>query len=295
MCQAKVLAIIVTYNPEIIRLTECIRSLAPQVERIIIVDNGSNNPELIKNIVVNNLEIIFLSENKGIAFAQNHGVKKGLEAKEFDYLFFSDQDTCFPGDVIEKLKSTFAKNNKKGKNVACASPFFKDHRSSYMHPSVSLNMFTSTKVVCSEVDDDLYPSHVIASGMLMSREAWNVVGPFCEKLFIDWVDTEWCWRALANNMIIVQTPSVIISHELGYGQKTFAGRSVTIHNSFRNFYKIRNAIYLMLYSNYSFKYRYHAFFHAVKNVVFEMLYSKEKLNSLKVCFKAVRDGMLNNF
>ncbi len=53
----------------------------------------------------------------------------------------------------------------------------------------------------------------------MSREAWRVVGPFCEKLFIDWVDTEWCWRALANNMIIVQTPSVIISHELGYGQK----------------------------------------------------------------------------
>ncbi|VCV76180.1 hypothetical protein BANRA_01836 [Escherichia coli] len=71
----------------------------------------------------------------------------------------------------------------------------------------------------------------------MSREAWRVVGPFCEKLFIDWVDTEWCWRALANNMIIVQTPSVIISHELGYGQKIFAGRSVTIHNSFRNFIK----------------------------------------------------------
>lgn len=31
MCKAKVLAIIVTYNPEIIRLTECINSLAPQV------------------------------------------------------------------------------------------------------------------------------------------------------------------------------------------------------------------------------------------------------------------------
>ena len=295
MCKAKVLAIIVTYNPEIIRLTECINSLAPQVERVILVDNGSNNSHLIKNIIINNLEIILLSENKGIAFAQNHGVKKGLEAKEFDYLFFSDQDTCFPSDVIEKLKSTFTKNNKKGKNVACASPFFKDHRSNYMHPSVCLNIFTSTKVICSEVDDDLYPSHGIASGMLMSREAWRVVGPFCEKLFIDWVDTEWCWRALANNMIIVQTPSVIISHELGYGQKIFAGRSVTIHNSFRNFYKIRNAIYLMLHSNYSFKYRYHAFFHATKNIVFEILYSKEKLNSLKVCFKAVRDGMFNNF
>ena len=66
-------------------MTECINSLAPQVERVILVDNGSNNSHLIKNIIINNLEIILLSENKGIAFAQNHGVKKGLEAKEFDY------------------------------------------------------------------------------------------------------------------------------------------------------------------------------------------------------------------
>lgn len=59
MCKAKVLAIIVTYNPEIIRLTECINSLAPQVERVILVDNGSNNSHLIKNIIINNLEIIY--------------------------------------------------------------------------------------------------------------------------------------------------------------------------------------------------------------------------------------------
>ena len=51
----------------------------------------------------------------------------------------------------------------------------------------------------------------------------------------------------------------------------------------------------MMHSNYSFKYRYHAFFHAAKNVVFEILYSKEKLNSLKICVKAVHDGMFNNF
>ena len=120
---------------------------------------------------------------------------------------------------------------------------FKDHRSNYMHPSVCLNIFTSTKVICSEVDDDLYPSHVIASGMLMSREAWRVVGPFCEKLFIDWVDTEWCWRALANNMIIVQTPSVIISHELGYGQKILLVDLLQYIILFRNFIK-----YVMQYT-----------------------------------------------
>lgn len=295
MCKAKVLAVIVTYNPEIVRLKDCINSLASQVEKIVLVDNGSKDSESLKALSEDNLEVILLAENKGIAFAQNYGVQKGLETTDIDFLFFSDQDTCFPGDVIEKLEIAFANNQMQGKKVACASPFFKDHRSNYTHPSVSLNIFTSNKVVCSEGDNDLYPSHVIASGMLISREAWGVVGPFDEKLFIDWVDTEWCWRALTKNMVIVQTPSVMISHELGYGQKNFAGRSVTIHNSFRNYYKIRNAIYLMVYSDYNFKYRYHVFFHAAKNIVFEVLYSKAKLNSVKVCIKAVRDGLFNKF
>ena len=51
----------------------------------------------------------------------------------------------------------------------------------------------------------------------------------------------------------------------------------------------------MFYSDYNFKYRYHVFFHAAKNIVFEVLYSKTKLNSVKVCIKAVRDGMFNKF
>lgn len=291
MRKAEVLAVIVTYNPEILRLTQCINSLASQVEKVVLVDNGSRNSESLNSIRVDNLDVIVLDENKGIAFSQNYGVRKGLEVKEFDYLFFSDQDTCFPDDAIEKLESAFEKNKEQGKSVACASPFFKDHRSNYTHPSVCLNIFTSSKVACSEGDSDLYPSHVIASGMLISRNAWLTVGPFDEKLFIDWVDTEWCWRALAKDLVIIQTPSVMISHELGYGQKNFAGRSVTIHNSFRNYYKIRNALYLMLYSDYSFKYRYHAFFHATKNIVFEILYSKNKMTSFKVCGKAVYDAL----
>ncbi|RAY75457.1 glycosyltransferase family 2 protein, partial [Enterobacter cloacae] len=73
MCKAKVLAVIVTYNPEIVRLKECINSLASQVERIVLVDNGSKDSESLKDISVDNLDIILLTENKGIAFAENYG------------------------------------------------------------------------------------------------------------------------------------------------------------------------------------------------------------------------------
>lgn len=115
MCKAKVLAIIVTYNPEIIRLTECINSLAPQVERVILVDNGSNNSHLIKISLLITLKLFCFRKTKALHLLRTMVLRRAWKQKEFDYLFFSDQDTCFPSDVIEKLKSTFTKNNKKGK------------------------------------------------------------------------------------------------------------------------------------------------------------------------------------
>lgn len=291
MCNG-VYAVIVSYNPDIKKISECIYSLAMQVERIVLVDNGSSNSDELFTISCVNLDVVILGENKGIAYAQNYGVEQVLQNCNVEYLFFSDQDTKFPENIIKKLKACYYEHNASQKKVACIAPFFKDHRSGYIHPSVYLNTFTSNKIISEVGDDDLFPSHVIASGMFIPKQAWFAIGPFDSTLFIDWVDTEWCWRAIKNNYIIVQTPSVMISHELGYGQRNFAGRSVTIHNSFRNYYKIRNAIYLMIYSDYSFKYRYHLFFHAAKNIVFEMIYSKDKINSIKVCCKSVFDAVL---
>lgn len=286
-------AVIVTYNPIIARMYECIDSLVKQVDRVIIVDNGSDKAEELEQLKSDSTEIIFLNENKGIAFAQNRGVEAALQKYDAQYLFFSDQDTVFPSDTIEKLLTCFnLHSSAHDKNIGCVSPFFNDHRTGYVHPSVSLNLFTSTKTISQSDSEDLFPSHVIASGMLISRDAWETVGPFREDLFIDWVDTEWCWRAHSKGYKTVQTPSVMISHELGYGQKNFAGRSVTIHNSFRNYYKIRNALYLMLYSDYEFKYRYHLFFHSAKNIIFEVLYSKNKIKSIGVAWKAISDAFL---
>lgn len=285
------IAIIVTYNPEPQKIIECINSLLVNVSQVIIVDNGSSNLDTLRKLKFDNAEFHYLNENKGIAYAQNYGVDIALNNYDADFLFFSDQDTIFPKDIVKKLISCYdLHNGSDGAPVAVVSPFFKDHRNGYIHPSVSLNIFTSSKVITVKNGCDLFPSHVIASGMLVPKEAWLDVGSFREDLFIDWVDTEWCWRARSLGYTIVQTPSVMISHELGYGQKNFAGRSVTIHNSFRNYYKIRNSVYLMFYSKYSFRYRYHLFFHSVKNIVFEILYSKNKKKSCGVVYKAVLDA-----
>lgn len=294
MCE-NICAIIVTYNPNINKISECIASLVEQVSKVIVVDNGSTNAEMLLDLKSSKIDFIFLHENKGIAFAQNHGAEIALNIYSTQNLFFSDQDTIFPVNTLKELYARLEKYNKHPhKKVGCVSPFFKDHRTGHLHPSVFLNLFTTDKMISQGSPEDLFPSHVIASGMLISRDAWLVVGSFREDLFIDWVDTEWCWRAQSKGYKTLQTSSVIISHELGYGQKKFAGRFVTIHNSFRNYYKIRNAIFLMLYSSYSFKYRYHLFFHSAKNIIFELLYSKNRMASTGVVWRAIMDAVLRN-
>lgn len=286
-----VTAIVITFNPDKNKILNCIKSLVTQVDNVLVIDNGSNDCDVLKDISEPNVEIILLNDNKGIAFAQNHGAEIALKNLQLNYLFFSDQDTIFPEGSVSTLISRYEKHSRESGNaVGCCSPFFKDHRTGHIHPSVTLDTFTSRKVIATSDSCDLFPSHVIASGMLISRNSWETIGPFREDLFIDWVDTEWCWRAHSKGYLIVQTPSVMISHELGYGQRNFAGRNVTIHNSFRNYYKIRNALYLMMYSDFSFKYRYHLFFHSAKNIVFEIIYSEHKIKSAGTAWKAIADA-----
>ena len=77
MC--KVAAIIVSYNPDS-NLFDSINLLLNQVEKVIIVDNGSKEKyvKYIKSINEDKIEIILNKENLGVATALNIGVRKAL-------------------------------------------------------------------------------------------------------------------------------------------------------------------------------------------------------------------------
>ena len=47
----KFLAIIVTYNPDVERLEENIKAIATQVDKVVIVDNGSDDQEFRSYII----------------------------------------------------------------------------------------------------------------------------------------------------------------------------------------------------------------------------------------------------
>ena len=66
---SEIYAGIVTYNPDLQRLTENLDAVTKQVRRVVVVDNGSENIDRIRTLVekYQNLGIISNKKNLGIA------------------------------------------------------------------------------------------------------------------------------------------------------------------------------------------------------------------------------------
>ena len=77
-------AIIVTYNCGD-KVLPTARSVMPQVDRVLFIDNGSRNStgkilEMLRDEAPEFVELLMLGENRGIACALNLGVRRALES-----------------------------------------------------------------------------------------------------------------------------------------------------------------------------------------------------------------------
>ena len=112
-----------------------------------------------------------------------------------------------------------------------------------------------------------------------------------ERLFIDYVDFEWCWRAIAKGVKILTVPSIVINHNLGDGTKKILWKTVTLRSDARYFYSIRNAFYLSFHSPFLLiKEKIYLFIRNLR-VVFAFLLLKHNLKSVKLINKAFTDAL----
>ena len=102
--------IVVWYNPDD-KMILNIETYINEVEKLYIVDNSDNsNIEKIKLLKENKkIEYIYYGENKGIAYALNIGLKKGLE-NEAKYLLTMDQDSYFEENYLERYLNLIEKD-----------------------------------------------------------------------------------------------------------------------------------------------------------------------------------------
>ncbi|MBQ8997859.1 MAG: glycosyltransferase family 2 protein [Clostridium sp.] len=282
MC--KVAAIIVSYNPDN-NLLDSINLLINQVERIIIVDNGSEaekkkNINLIRDIDKEKIEIIFNEENLGIATALNIGIRSALK-QGYKWILTMDQDSKVSKNMVEKMLEVYNSiDEKERKDILSIFPNFVDERVQ----SIEEN---------SDMDTYEYVDADITSGNLLRAEVFDKVGFFDDSLFIDLVDTDFCMRLNEKNIKMIKVRDAILYHSLGESQsvKSIFGKfNTSNHSALRRYYMTRNRFYT--WEKYkdlnSFTLnRDKSLFK--KEFVKIILGEKDKLNKIKMVFKGYKD------
>ncbi len=269
MNQVKVIAIVVAYFPDSQIITETIQSIYKQVSQVLIIDNTPNGSDILQNLQLlkekNNIKVITLSQNTGIAHAQNVGIKKALENKA-DFVMLSDQDTFYPNDYVDKMIEAYYKTSDKLRIAAITPAVSTINMGGKMQKFIWFNgIFNKAlnfKHGCHEITE------VMASGMIIPSEVFDDIGFMNEELFIDWVDLEWGWGVRAKGYKLIGCSDVVIRHHAGEEVIKIGWHLSTIRSPIRYYYIVRNAIHLALRNKHiTFGRRINLFIKSAKNIV----------------------------
>jgi rhamnosyltransferase len=239
-----VLAVAVTYNPDIDLLARVLESVASQVQALVVVDNASANAEDVRRLA-STLPAQFIdnASNLGIAAAQNQGLGLARDGA-FTHILLLDQDTILaPGMVTDLVVNLKALEAEQG-GVAAIGPAYYELNSQKQTRAYRSNGLRLSRISLKGEKQPVASDFIIASGSLIPLAVLEKVGGFREDLFIDLVDVEWCFRARAAGYKSFLSPTARVDHRLGSGTVKLGARQVAVHVPARNYYWVRNALWL---------------------------------------------------
>ncbi len=275
----KIALIVVLYNPDEQDVTNNILSYIDEVDLVITIDNS----EVSKHKLLENKKILHIknNDNLGIAKALNQGI---LKAKELDYKYalLMDQDSLFfdASKAIPEL--LFA---------------LKDKNTNFMASSLIINAGIEP---ISKKDRLTYVESCITSGTMIDLKKTDKVGLHDEKLFIDYVDFDYCLRAENMGYTIVKANNSTLKHQIGDSKKSslwffpFYKTYTTNHSPIRRYYRWRNAIYIWK----KFKSTHPKWVKKNKKQTFSdlkkiILFEDNKLKKIKAIVQAFKDAKKN--
>ncbi|MGI9896043.1 rhamnosyltransferase [Vibrio natriegens] len=281
-----IFSVIVTYNPVLERLKTLASKLNDSNVIPIIVDNASINS------IDLGCEVVSLSDNYGIAKAQNIGIEKAIKLGAKHIVFF-DQDSSIPdSDFIKKLVSPIDEGS-----ATITAPIFVDEARGFTYPIVNIDSNGGrTKIYPNVSDKPFFVNNVISSGTMVDVEVFKAVGVMKEELFIDYVDTEWCLRSATKGYKALVVPSAVMCHSIGDSSFSLLGFNIPKHSPLRRYYRVRNSLYL-LRQNHIPKLM------AIREVLFSVIHqlllvltsSGERVEYMKYLLEGLRDGVVGKF
>lgn len=225
--------IIVLYNP-LKEDKDYIKHIAT-IYKGIVVDNSSkpnfSTPELGK------MKYLHIGFNSGIAHAQNEGFKYLLTQDSINFFVLFDQDSRYDDDFPLNITHMYCTTQKQIKKLGAIGPTLYEKETQEIYQSAIHKDYylTSSFILRSEI---------IASGCCISKEVLLDVGLNDEDLFIDFVDSEWCFRAQAKGYVCGITPHVRLAHKVGLKEIRLGKHIVSVSKPFRYYYQYRNLLIL---------------------------------------------------
>jgi len=234
----QVCAILVSYHPDA-ELPRRVTRILDQAGALVIVDNGSGEEthELLRRIAADSrVSLVLNPVNLGIASALNSGVERA-RASGFAWVLLLDQDSDPHEGMLRSLIEV---------------------RAAYPEPArvavIGAGLANETQPVPRAAWEEV--ESVITSGSLIPLSVHAALGPFRDEFFIDYVDTEYCFRARARGYRIIRTTEPLMSHTIGAPTRHDVlgiQKWTTNHSPDRRYYIARNdTVMLREYGGYAF-------------------------------------------
>ena len=270
--------IIVLYNPSKLQL-ERIHSLKKNYN-LIIIDNTPSKACLVNG---ENYIYIPLYENKGIAFAQNVGIRKAFLLDNCKYILFFDQDSNFDSKFPEAILREFKKNEKLNSKIVALGPQIINK---------SKNKPYKQKIPINNSKNIIFTDTLISSGTIIPVWALKVVGLMEERLFIDYVDFEWCWRAKKKGYICCYSLSIKLPHKVGEKDITIPFLPIILSSPIRYYYQYRNFIWLIKRKYVPCKWKIKMLLRKIfELLILPIVYTNNRKKTTIYIFKGIIDGL----
>jgi rhamnosyltransferase len=278
-----VCAVIITFRPIQEHLENAIKA-RPQVQKLVIVDNGSSDQALAPFRAAaseGKFHLIENGENLGIAAALNTGIR-WAKSQGLDWVILFDQDSTVTEGLVDTLLATYFSDPNRD-SIGTIVPTYIDRNSGNEMP---VERSKSGEILTVSTSSSLIPQSV-----------FEHCGYFREDFVIDQIDYEFCLRIVAAGYRIVQSAEAKLMHSLGERKEYGVGGKhlliSTHHNAKRRYYIIRNRVVLLqLYWNKFPSYCFNLFTLTWKDSIKIVLVEKDKFQKLQNTVKGLIDGTL---
>lgn len=246
--RGRVVAVISAFRPAPALVEHC-AELAPQVSRVIVVDDGSGEgaEPVLARLEASGVTVLRQGENSGIAAAMNRGLAAAREAGA-EFVITFDQDSRVPEGFVDALVAEHDRVASLGVRVGMVAPEF--------FSATPQTRTGSSSGREPEQDPGFLEAYApIQSGLLMPLAVVAELGPQREDYFIDLVDTEYALRARRAGYTAVCAPGLVLPH--GFGHRLYVHafgrrlkkrsgrpRMVAVSSPFRYYYRARNRVVL---------------------------------------------------